>query len=253
VTAHFVFHIAGLYLCPVRIVTQAFTKTLKALKTNLHLTVRRIFIKEGGSPHPPILRMTSVYPGHAPVTYTPTELLLEMGLCYRAPGGLPAGAGGRQEQAPSAMDSSSALAESARERPELGMTPSSKVPDGFIYRPQLRIPSPLNFPALLFFLDLFFQLDQYIFQRRTPPPPPPPTLSCFLSSLPPSPTQSSLQLSPFQSHLVNSFHSSHEEESPFKFYCPFKCLFFFTPASLMCWKFQQLLVPLQSQIFASNS
>ncbi|KAK1902313.1 Isoleucine--tRNA ligase, partial [Dissostichus eleginoides] len=68
----------------------------------------------------------------------PTELLLETGLCYRAPGGLAAGAGGRQEQAPSAMDSSSALAESARERPELGMTPPSKVPDGFIRRPKLR-------------------------------------------------------------------------------------------------------------------
>ncbi|KAK5872031.1 hypothetical protein PBY51_012766 [Eleginops maclovinus] len=80
----------------------------------------------------------------------PTELLLETGLCYRAPGGLAAGAGGRQEQAPSAMDSSSALAESARERPELGMTPPSKVLDGFIRRPKLRFPSPLNVPAFLF-------------------------------------------------------------------------------------------------------
>lgn len=83
----------------------------------------------------------------------PAELLLEMGLCYRAPGGLAAGAGGRQEQAPSAMDSSSTLAESARERPELGMTPPSKVPHGFIHRPKLRFPSPRNF-FLCFSLSL---------------------------------------------------------------------------------------------------
>ncbi|KAI9549033.1 hypothetical protein NQZ68_003568 [Dissostichus eleginoides] len=100
----------------------------------------------------------------------PTELLLETGLCYRAPGGLAAGAGGRQEQAPSAMDSSSALAESARERPELGMTPPSKVPDGFIRRPKLR---PIHFP------------EKY----HSPPehPPPPPNPSCFPSSFTPPP------------------------------------------------------------------
>ncbi|KAK5933536.1 hypothetical protein CgunFtcFv8_014009 [Champsocephalus gunnari] len=153
---------------------------MRALKTNLHLTVRKIFIGEGGSPHSSTPGVTSVYPGHALVPYTPTELLLETGLCYRAPGGLAAGAGGRQEQAPSAMDSSSALAESARERPELGMTPQSKVPDGFIRRPKLRFPSPLNVPALLlsFFLTCFSNLDQYIFQRSITPPRTPPNPSC---------------------------------------------------------------------------
>lgn len=95
-----------------------------------------------------------------------TEPLLEMGLYYRAPGGLAAGAGGRQEQAPSAMDSSSALAESARERPELGMTPPSKVPDGFICRPQLRFPSPPNFPSPPFFFFFFCGGGRDVFTTR---------------------------------------------------------------------------------------
>lgn len=181
----------------------------ESLKTSPLLTVRQIFIGEGGSPLTPILGMTSVYPGHGPVTHTSTELLLELGLCYRAPGGLAAGAGGRQEQAPPAMDSSSALAESARERPELGMTPSSKVPDGFICRPQLRIPSPLNFPALLFFWDLFFQLDQYIFQSR-PPTPHQPVLPAFL---PPFVLHHQHRLPPLLwSHLVKSCYFPHKAE-----------------------------------------
>lgn len=90
-----------------------------------------------------------------PFPVHPTELLLEMGLCYMAPGGLAAGAGGRQEQAPPATDSFSALAESARERPELGLTPVSKVPHGFIHRPKLQFPSPLNFSAVPFFWSCF--------------------------------------------------------------------------------------------------
>lgn len=134
----------------------------------------------------------------------PAELLLEMGLCYMAPGGLAAGAGGRQEQAPSAMDSSSALAESARERPELGMTPVSKVPHGFIHRPKLRFPSPLNFPALLFFLDLFFQPDQYIFQRGIAPPPsiPAPILTSSPNTSSTTPPQTLLKTVTFFTPLV---------------------------------------------------
>ena len=68
-----------------------------------------------------------------------------LGVCLRGP------PGGRQEQAPSATGGSSTPSESARERPELGMTPPSTIPVGFIHRPQLRFPSPLHFPALFSF------------------------------------------------------------------------------------------------------
>lgn len=124
--------------------------------SNLHLRFRKIFRERVCSPPslpasgwPLFTQAVPSFPAHH------AELLLEMGLCYTAPGGLAAGAGGRHEQAPPARDGSSALAESARERPELGMTPVSKVPHGFIRRPELRFPSPLNFPALLFFWTCF--------------------------------------------------------------------------------------------------
>ena len=143
-----------------------------------------------------------------------------MGLCYRAPGGLAAGAGGRQEQAPSAMDSSSTLAESARERPELGMTPPSKVPDGFIHRPKLRFPSPLNFPALLFFFFFFgpvFPTRPIHFPEKYHSPHPlPASLPPFL----PLPHHQHPHL--IQSHLVNSSYSSHGEEKAFHVYSPFR-------------------------------
>lgn len=203
-TPEFAFHIAELLLCPVRIVTRALTKTHRdesvIWMSEKYLLEKVALLTLPSSEWPPFTQ------GMPPFPTQPTELLLEMGLCYRAPGGLTAGAGGRQEQAPSAMDSSSTLAESARERPELGMTPPSKVPDGFIYRPQLRFPSPLNFPAFLFFRNLFFQMDQYIFQRSITPQHPHLFLLPILLS---SPFNTSNPPSPLQSHLVNSFYPFH--------------------------------------------
>lgn len=117
---------------------------------------RKYLREENGSPHPPTLRLTPVYPGRALIPCTPRGTPAGTGFVLHGPRGAAAGAGGRQEQAPPATDSSSALAESARERPELGMTPVSKVPHGFIHRPKLRFPSPLNFPALLFFWGTCF-------------------------------------------------------------------------------------------------
>lgn len=146
------YNVCGLILHPVD------AWACEHFKANLHLSVKKIFMGENGSPHPPTLRLTSVYPGHALIPRTPRRTPAGIGFVLHGPrvwGGLAAGAGGRQAQAPSAMDSSSALAESARERPELGMTPVSKVPHGFIRRPKLRFPSPLNFPALLFFWTCF--------------------------------------------------------------------------------------------------
>lgn len=136
----------------------------------------------------------------------PSELLLEIGLCYRAPGRFAAGARGRQEQAPSATDSSSTLAESARERPELGMTPPSKVPYGFIYRPQLQFPSPLNFPALLFFWTCFSsQTNTFSTEVSSLAPCP------FPASPPPSTSRNSSsphwQPPPVWSQPVNSAYS----------------------------------------------
>lgn len=60
---------------------------MRAFKTNLHLTVRKIFIGEGGSPHTPILRMTSVYPGHAPDTHTPHRTPAGNGFVLQGPWG----------------------------------------------------------------------------------------------------------------------------------------------------------------------
>lgn len=185
------FAIQNAQLLSVRRVTQALAKTrVSSACPKKYLLEKVALLTLPSSGWPPFTQGMPPFPTH------PTELLLEMGLCYRAPGGLTAGAGGRQEQAPSAMDSSSTLAESARERPELGMTPPSKVPDGFIGRPQLRFPSPLNFPALLFFWDLFFQLDQYIFQRSITPQHPRLFLLTILLSSPFNTSNPSLTESP---------------------------------------------------------
>lgn len=157
----------------------------------------------------------------------PTELLLELGLCYMAPRGLAAGAGGRQEQAPPATDSSSALAESARERPELGMTPVSKVPHGFIHRPKLRFPSPLNFPALLFFWGPVFPTRPIHFPERyhTTPSTPAPILTSSPSTPPPHPPPNS----PRDSYLLHSSSPSQKAKG-FYLYCPPICCLLFTHA-----------------------
>ena len=113
-------------------------------------------MRENSSPHPPRLRLTSVYPGHALIPRTPRRTPAGNGFVLHGPwGGLAAGAGGRQEQAPSATDSSSALAESARERPELGMTPVSKVPPGSSAGHSSASPHPYVFLLFSFFGPVF--------------------------------------------------------------------------------------------------
>lgn len=60
---------------------------MRALKTSLHLTVRKIFIGDGGPPHPPTLGMTSVYPGHALVPRTPHRTPAGNGFVLQGPWG----------------------------------------------------------------------------------------------------------------------------------------------------------------------
>lgn len=86
------FHIAKLLLCPVRIVTQAFTKTHKdessKNKPSSDCQESIYWWRWLYSPLPiPPPEWPPFTQGMPPFPTHPTELLLEMGLCYRAPGG----------------------------------------------------------------------------------------------------------------------------------------------------------------------
>lgn len=174
---------------------------MRALKTNLHLTVRKIFIGEGGFPHPPTLRMTSVYPGHALIPHTPHRTPAGNGFVLQGPWGARS-----RDWRPSRAGpfSHGQLLHSRRVSEGKTWTwndPTKQSPPWV--HPQAKAPVPLTpkFSCSSLFLDLFFQLDQYIFQRITPPPPPP--------SLP----ASHPHFLPFQHH--HAPHPSAHTESPF--------------------------------------
>lgn len=175
--------------------------------------------------------MTSVYPGRAPVPRTPRRTPAGNGFVLQGPwGGLQQGLEA-VKSSPLSPDSSSALAESARERPELGMTPPSKVPDGFIRRPELRFPSPLNFPALLFFMGTCFSNSTNTFSREASTP---------YTTHPPLPP--AFSSTPFtRSHLFNLSFSRRGKA--FHIYEPFRGFLPFSPATLLGWECVGFTVP----------
>lgn len=199
---------------------------MRALKTNLHLTVRKIFIGEGGSTHPspshPLndLRLPRACP-HSP--HIPQNSCWKW-VCVTGPLGAPS-RGWRPSRASPFSHGQLLRSRRVSEGKTWTWNDPTKQSPWWVH-PQATAPVPLT-PKLScssLFLDLFFQLDQYIFQRSITPSPPIP--SCFpYSLLPPTAT----------SHLVNSSYFSHKTGKAFQVYS-FRCFLLFTPATLMCWE-----------------
>lgn len=99
------------------------------------------------------------------------ELLLEMGLCYMAPGGA-CSRGWRPSRAGPFSHGQLLRSRRVSEGKTWTWNDPSKQSPPWVH-PQAKAPVPLTlkFSCSSFFLDLFFQLDQYIFQRGITPPP----------------------------------------------------------------------------------
>lgn len=102
------------------------------------------------------------------------ELLLEMGLCYMAPGGGGGGCSRGWRPSRAGPISHGQLLRSRRVGEGKTWTwndPSKQSPPWVHPQAKAPVPLTLKFSCSSLFLDLFFQLDQYIFQRGITPTP----------------------------------------------------------------------------------
>lgn len=167
--------------------------------------------------------MTSVYPGHALVPRTPHRTPAGNGFVLQGPWGARSG-GWRPSRAGPFSHGQLLRSRRVSEGKTWTWNDPTKQSPRWVH-PQAKAPVPLTpkfscsslFLFLFSFLDLFFQLDQYIFQRSITPPTP-----FLLPFLPSSPLPHHQHPHLIQSHLVNSSYSSHGEEKAFHVYSPFR-------------------------------
>lgn len=146
-------------------------RTCEQLRANPHRSVRQIFMGENGSPHPPTLRVTSVYPGHALIPRTPCRTPAGNGFVLHGPRGA-CSRGWRPSRAGPFSHGQLLRSRRVSEGKTWTWNDPSKQSPPWVH-PQAKAPVPLTlkFSCSSLFLDLFFQLDQYIFQRGITPPP----------------------------------------------------------------------------------
>lgn len=182
-TAQSHFHIAGLFLCPVRIVTWAFTKTHRdesfKNKPSSDCQENIYWWRWLSSPSHPQndLRLPRACP-RSPHTQ---QNSCWKWVCVTGPlGGSQQGLEAVKSR-PLQPWTAPPLSQSQRGK-DLNLEWPHQVPDGFIHRPQLRFPSPLNFPALLFFFGPVFPTRPIHFPEKKPPTPHPFLLPVLPSS-----------------------------------------------------------------------
>lgn len=177
---------------------------MRARKTNFHPTVRKIFIGEGGFPPSLLLRMTSVYPGHALIPHTPHRTPAGNGFVLQGPWGARS-RGWRPSRAGPFSHGQLLRSRRVSEGKTWTWNDPTKQSPPWVH-PQAKAPVPLTpkFSCSSLFLDLFFQLDQYIFQKGITPSLCTPVPSCFQPSPPTSSPPLPQNPRPSESHLFNS-------------------------------------------------
>lgn len=173
-----------------------------------HLNVRKIFIGEGGSAYPPILRMTSVYAGHAPIPHTTHRTPAGNGFVLQGPWGAHS-RGWRPSRA--GPFSHGQLLHSRRVSKGKTWTwndPTKQSPRWVHLQATAPVPLTPKFSCFSIFSKPVFPNGPIHFPEKyhsSAPPPLPASHPPFLPlqhQQPPPP-------SPLQSHLVNSFYPFH--------------------------------------------
>lgn len=163
------------FLCAVIILHPVDTWTFKHFKANLPVWVKKIFMGENGSPHPPTLRLTSVYPGHAPIPRTPHRTPAGNGFVLHGPWGA-CSRGWRPSRAgPSSHGQLLCSCRVSEGKTWTWIDPSKQSPPRVHPQAKAPVPFTLKFSCCSLFFGPVFHLDQYIFQRGIAPPPSTPT------------------------------------------------------------------------------
>lgn len=176
------------------IVTRAFTETRRNESSKNKLSSdcqKNIYWRRWLPSLLPLLRMTSVYPGRALIPHTPHRTPAGNGFVLQGPWGARS-RGWRPSRAGPLSHGQLLRSRRVSEGKTWTWNDPTKQSPPWVH-PQAKAPVPLTpkFSCSSLFLDLFFQLDQYIFQKGITPSLGTPVPSCLQPSPPASSPPSS--------------------------------------------------------------